>query len=243
MNTFKLLGVTLHPDSTSNILEKIKKYIEHPTGFLHIVSVNPENIIEARQNAEFKKVIETAQIQIMDGTGILWAGRITGKHPIERLTGVDLMEMLVKMAGEKRVRTMLIGGSPKIANKLAECYSQRYPQSKFLGVYGIKNIKNPEKHEEEELFSIVAGYMPQLVFVSFGSPAQELWIEKHKDQFKGAVCMGVGGAFDFLSGRVGRAPQFIRRAGMEWLYRLIVQPWRWRRQLRLIKFIGLILSS
>lgn len=243
MNMFELLGIFLRPDSQNNILEKIKKYIEKPSGFFHIVSINPENIITARQNSDFKKVIETAQIQIMDGSGILWASKVLGGPALTRLTGVDLMETLMKMAGKERRPTMLIGGFPKIAYELAECYSQDYPQSKFLGVTGIKDIKNPQKKEEDELFSIVRTYMPQIVFVSFGSPDQELWIEKHKKHFEGAVCMGVGGAFDFLTGRVGRAPKFVRSVGLEWLYRLLSQPWRWRRQIQLIKFIGLILKE
>lgn len=241
MNTFKLLGISLQPDSEKSILEKIKKYIEAPRGFFHIVSVNPENIMEARTNNDFKKVVETAQIQIMDGSGIIWAGKMKGEPHMERVTGVDLMETLMRGAGKERRRTMLIGGSPKVAEILAECYQQEYPEAKFLGLTGINDIKNIQKSEEEAIISIVRDYMPQIVFVSFGSPAQELWIERHKSEFEGAVCMGVGGAFDFLSGRVGRAPVFIRKMGLEWLFRLVTQPWRFKRQLKLLEFVGLIL--
>lgn len=237
------MDIAIQADSENNILEKIKKNIAQTKEFCHIVSINPENVIEARQNSTFKTVIESAQIQIIDGSGIVWAATQKGISGLERVTGVDLMEKLLEMAGGQSVRIMFIGGSPKVAERLADCYSQKYPKAKFLGITGIKNIKNPQKDEEATLFSIVADYMPQIVFVSFGSPAQELWIDAHKEQFKGMVCMGVGGAFDFLSGRVVRAPRIIRKLGMEWLFRLILQPWRFRRQLNLVKFIGLILTS
>ncbi len=86
-------------------------------------------------------------------------------------------------------------------------------------------------------------FKPHLVFVAFGSPWQELWIERHRNQFQNCVVMGVGGAFDFLGGKVPRAPVIIRRLGFEWLFRLIVQPWRLRRQLRLVRFGWLIFWS
>lgn len=243
MKTFQLLGISLRPESHHDILEKIKKYIMNPQGFFQIVSMNPESIVEARQNTEYKKIVETAQIQLVDGAGIVWAGKMLGGPPIARLAGVDLMEWLMKMAGEEGIRTMLIGGSPKVAEELAKCYSSQYPKGRFLGITGIHNIKNPQKEEEKKLFSIVADHMPQIVFVAFGLPAQELWIDRHKKELEGVVCMGVGGSFDYLTGRVGRAPQFVRSLGLEWLYRLVVQPWRWRRQLRLLIFIGLILRE
>ena len=243
MIQFTLLGITIKPESRKNILEKIKKYIGRPNGFCHIISVNPENLIIARENESFKKVVETAQIQIIDGAGIILAGKYAGSPLMERFTGVDLMEELIKWAGKERIRTMLIGGYPEVADRLAKCYTQTYAQSNFLGITGINDIKNPQKNEEKELFSIVSAFMPQIVFVSFGSPAQELWIEQHRKELQGAVCMGVGGAYDFLSGRTARAPKFIRSIGLEWLYRLISQPWRFRRQLRLLKFIGLVIKE
>jgi len=82
-----------------------------------------------------------------------------------------------------------------------------------------------------------------LIFVAFGSPAQELWLYKHRGKFKGIVCMGVGQGFDVLSGQVKRAPLLLRKIGLEWLYRLITQPWRWRRQLRLVKFLWLVFKE
>ncbi len=240
MTKNKILGITVIPQSKKNILEKIKKYLENPTDFFHIVSLNPENLVIAQNLENFKRVINTAQIRIVDGIGVVMASRILNVKVGERLTGVELMKELITMPSERRLRVLLIGGKPNLAVKLADCYSKRYPKAKFLGIEGIKNIKNPQKKEEKKIFSIVANFKPQIVLVAFGSPDQELWLFRHRDQFKNCLCMGVGGAFDYLGGVVPRAPVFIRRLGLEWLFRLIIQPWRWHRQLRLIRFVWLV---
>ncbi|OGK09158.1 hypothetical protein A2767_06295 [Candidatus Roizmanbacteria bacterium RIFCSPHIGHO2_01_FULL_35_10] len=242
MKEFRLLGVKINPQRKSNILEQIKMYIAHPRGYLQIVSLNPENIIEANENNGFKRILETSQLQIIDGIGVVLAGKLIGVN-LERLTGVDLMDDLVKLADELSLRVLLIGGKPNLALRLAQCYSDTYAQAKFIGIAGVKNIKKPLRSEEDELFSIVTAYKPHLVFVSFGSPDQELWLDRHKKKLLGIVTMGVGGAFDYFSGKITRAPKFIRSIGMEWLFRLIVEPWRWKRQLRLIKFLWLISLS
>ena len=153
------------------------------------------------------------------------------------------MEDLIKMASERRLRVLMIGGKSYLADGLAKCYQKKYPKAKFLGTIGIKNIKKPTKIEEEAISSIVVGYKPHFVFVAFGSPNQELWIERHKKQFAGRVTMGVGGSLDYLSNNIKRAPVYIQKIGMEWLYRLTIQPWRWRRQVRLIKFIWLVIRQ
>jgi N-acetylglucosaminyldiphosphoundecaprenol N-acetyl-beta-D-mannosaminyltransferase len=243
MDKNQLFGITIPTDTKKQILEKIKKNIGSRTYFFHIVSLNPEIMVIASQNPLFKKVVTTAQMRILDGVGIVIAAQMLNLKAGSRLTGVDLMEELVMMASNMRLRVMLIGGKQKLADSLAKCYNELYPEAKFKGVSGITDIKNPKKTEENEMFSIVAGFRPQIVLVSFGSPDQELWIERHKNQFKGMVVAGVGGAFNYLNGDVIRAPLFLRYLGLEWLFRLMTQPWRWRRQLRLIEFIKLAIQQ
>ncbi|MEK7495506.1 MAG: WecB/TagA/CpsF family glycosyltransferase [Patescibacteria group bacterium] len=243
MRANKILGITVTPQSKSSILDKILLYINKPTGFFHIVSLNPENMIIATEDQLFKRVVKTAQIKIVDGIGIVLAGRWLGIEVGERVTGVGLMEDLLKMASDRRLRVLMIGGKENLADQLAKCYSDQFPKAKFKGLQGIENIQNPDTVEEEKIFSIVADYKPHLVFVAFGSPAQELWIERHKKKFVNTVVMGVGGAFDYLSGNINRPSTIIQKLGLEWLYRLITQPWRWRRQLRLVKFLWLVLRN
>ncbi len=240
MENNKILGIEIQALSKRNILEKIKKFILNPKGCFHITSLNPENLFLATENELFKKALNNSQIRLIDGAGIVIAGKILKIEVGERVTGVNLMDELVKEAAKMRLRILLIGGKGNLADKLADCYQRKYPQAKFFGIEGIKNIKNPQKNEEKKIFSIVTSFKPHLVFVAFGSPYQELWIERYKRKFSGCVVMGVGGAFDFLGGAVPRAPIFFQKIGLEWLFRLIVQPWRWRRQLRLIKFLYLV---
>lgn len=239
----KILGIKFFYQDYNIILEKIKKNILKNKKFLHIVSINPENLIIALDNQKFKKIIETAQIQIIDGVGVVLASQILGFNGIKRLPGVDLMKDLLEYAGKNCLRVLFIGGRPKLADKLADCYQKKYPEAKFLGIEGIKNIKKPKKIEEKEIFSIVVDFKPHFVFVAFGSPWQELWIERHKKDFKNCVVMGVGGAFDFLTGKIPRAPIIFQKLGLEWLFRLFIQPWRLKRQFRLIKFLFLILKE
>lgn len=243
----KILGVKVERLDLTDILYKIKKYILKPAGSFHIVSLNPENLVIAFENENFKKVINTAQIRIIDGVGIVIAGKILGVEVGERVTGVDLMKKLIAIANKMRLRVLLIGGRGNLADNLANCYQKKFPKAKFLGIEGIKDIKNADKNvikkEEKAIFSIVSSFKPHLVFVAFGSPFQEFWIERHKRQFKKSVVMGVGGAFDFLSGKVPRAPVFFQKLGLEWLFRLIVQPWRWRRQMRLVRFLWLVVKE
>lgn len=243
MKLNKILGITILPETKSTILEKILLYIKKPAHFFHIVSINPENLIISTENELFKKVIETAQIKIVDGAGVVLAGRLLGIEVGERMTGVSLMENLLKVASSRRLRVLMIGGKGNLALKLAQCYSDQFPEAKFKGIEGIKNIKNPTDKEENEISSIVRHYKPQMIFVAFGSPMQELWIARHKKEFIKCVVMGVGGAFNYLSGNVIRPPVIIQKIGLEWLYRLIGQPWRWKRQLKLLKFIGLVLKE
>jgi N-acetylglucosaminyldiphosphoundecaprenol N-acetyl-beta-D-mannosaminyltransferase len=241
--TKKILGIKIFTQDKKNTLEKIKKYFKKTKKFCHIVSLNPENLVIAKENDKFKKVIETAQIQIVDGVGIILAGRLLGVEVYERYPGVDLVKDLLTLSSKMRLRVLFIGGKPNLAEKLANCYQKKYPKSKFLGLEGISDIKNPKKEEEEKIFSISADYKPHLVLVAFGSPDQELWIDRHKKEFKNCVVMGVGGVFDFLGGVVPRAPLFLRRLGLEWLFRLLVQPWRLRRQMRLVRFLGLVIQE
>ncbi len=243
MKENKILGISILPETKSSILDKILLYIGKPTGNLHIVSLNPENMVLTIENTLFKKVVETAQIKIVDGIGIVLAGRWLNVDVGERVTGVGLMEELIKMASERRLRVLMIGGKENLALELAKCYGTHFTEAKFKGVQGIANIQNPTKDEEDKIFSIVTAYKPHLIFVAFGSPYQELWIERHKKEFVNCVIMGVGGAFDYLSGNINRPPILIQKLGLEWIFRLFRQPWRWRRQLKLIKFVWFVFES
>ena len=238
-----LLSIPLPSESIDDILEKISLFIKNPHGILHIVSLNPEIFVAAEENAHFKKVLTEAQIRIIDGTYVYRLARFLGISVQARIHGVDLMERLLWYASTGRYTVMLIGGAPNIADRVVDCQKRAHPRLKIVGLQGIKDVRNPSRLEEDELFSIVAAVKPHIVFVAFGSPHQELWIEAHKEQFEGKVVMGVGGAFDYLAGAVLRAPKILRELGFEWLFRLVVQPWRITRQIKILRFFVLAIKE
>lgn len=239
----KLLGIPIRGQKTNCVLEKVQRCISTECAFCHIVSLNPEIIVMAQKDREYMNILSESDIQICDGVGIALGGSILGIDVGDRLAGSDLMEIILQNQSSGGLRVLLLGGEAEVAEKLAICYQKKYPTLTFRGIMGISDILNQTKEEEDRILSIVADYKPQILFVALGSPWQEKWIWRHKNDLKGVVCMGVGGGFDFAIGAVKRAPQIIRAMGFEWLFRLIYQPWRIRRQTRLIEFIWLVFKQ
>lgn len=262
-----LLGVGISNLKKKEILEEIKRWLGKKSGLNQLVTVNPEIVVLANKNERFKKLLNNAPIATADGLGILLAGKILGTPFKEKVTGVDLVVELVKMANDLGLTVGLIGGRGDLAVKTAECLRKRHPNLKIFGLEGIKNIKNPSFKEWERIISITADHKPQMLFVAFGAPYQEFFIESLKKNlqpnFRPAkqagrklatksrptynlqpiVAIGVGGAFEEISGRVKQVPKWLDNLGFKWLWRLICQPWRWRRQLALLEFIWLVLKK
>ncbi len=242
-NKNQIFGIPISSEKPEIVLEQIIKGLASNQDFAHVVSLNPENLVQSVKDPQFKQIILEAKYTINDGVGIVLASRILNGGFVPRMTGVDLMENIIFEASKESLRVLLIGGKPKLAEQLADCYNQSYPASKFKGIAGFRDVRTPSQNERKEVLSIVAAMRPQLIFVAFGSPEQEKWIYENRASLQGITCIGVGGSFDFLGGVVTRAPRLIRRLGLEWLYRLIKQPWRWRRQLRLLEFMWLVLKE
>ena len=239
----KLLGISLPTYLKKDILDKIKKYTLTRSQFIHITSLNPENMVIAQKDKLFKEIVVKSQIKIIDGVGVVIAAKTLNIEAANRIPGVDLVSDLITLSPVERLRVVLIGGKGKLAENLAECYNRSYPQAKYIGLRGIENIKNIKRVEEEHIFNIITYTKPHLLLVAFGSPYQEKWIWKNKAKFKGIVCMGVGGSFDYLSGKIQRPLPIIQKFGFEWLYRLIIQPWRLKRQLKLLIFAWYIFKE
>ncbi|PIZ63231.1 hypothetical protein COY16_02545 [Candidatus Roizmanbacteria bacterium CG_4_10_14_0_2_um_filter_39_13] len=243
MDNQKLLGTTIKNQSKEHILEKIQKYLHKPYAFFHIVSLNPENIMLAKTDQEFQNILSQGDIQLIDGVGVALGCAFLNIDRGERMTGADFMEIMLKNIKKEGLRVVLLGGQANLAKELADCYHRKYPEISFLGEEGFEDVRNPSKEEIDHIFEVIADYKPQIVFAAFGSPDQEKFFARHKREFAGIICMGVGGGFDFAAGKISRAPVLIRRMGLEWLYRLILQPWRWRRQIRLIQFMREVLKQ
>lgn len=243
MTRYDILGIPVRPDTKAALLSRMQHFLESPAGFFHLVSINPEIIMEARHNHEFFECIHQAEGQLMDGVGVVWALKNLHGQEVEKWSGADCMEYLMEYAGDSGLRILLIGGRPGVAAQIARNYQQTARQGRYEGMYAFADINHPKKAEEDALFQKIADYQPHIIFSSFGSPAQELWLYRNREKLQGIIGIGVGGAFDYLVGAVPRAPVWIQELGVEWLYRLIHQPWRWKRQFNLLKFMLIVLNT
>jgi N-acetylglucosaminyldiphosphoundecaprenol N-acetyl-beta-D-mannosaminyltransferase len=202
-----------------------------------VVTVNPEFLMVAQHNSEFRRAINEAALVIADGMGIVWATHYLREPVPERITGTDLLPELARRCAAKGYRLYLLGAAPGIAELAAERLRTLAPDLQIAGTYA----GSPAPAEEAEILERIRNAQADLLCVAYGAPAQELWIYHNLSRLPAAVAIGVGGAYDFLSGRQQRAPKIMRQSGLEWLYRLYREPWRWRRMLALPQSVIVVL--
>lgn len=214
-----------------NILDRSRRDDEQAL-CQQVVTVNPEFVMLARRNPSFLQAINQAALVVPDGIGIVLALRYL-RHPApERVTGVDTVVALARRCAEQNYRLYLLGAAPGVAQIAAARLQELAPGLQIAGTYA----GSPAPSEEDELVERIRAARADVLYVAYGAPAQDLWIARNLARLPVAVAMGVGGSFDFLAGRQRRAPQIMQRMGLEWLYRLYREPWRWRRMLALPRF-------
>lgn len=233
MKQVELLGIGIDDVSLQEAGDMVKQWLDgkNPKP-RYIVTPNPEFLVMAQDDLEFKVVLNSADLAIPDGVGLKLTGKI-----INTTAGTDLMEFLCKLAAESGYSVGLIGGKIGVAKKATECLSKKFPglEIKFTEA-GPMVDWNGKQTTDYRLQTTV-----DILFVAFGMGKQEKWISHNLERLPVKVAMGVGGAFDYLSGEIPRAPLLIRKLGFEWLFRLIIQPWRIKRQLSLIRYAWLVI--
>jgi N-acetylglucosaminyldiphosphoundecaprenol N-acetyl-beta-D-mannosaminyltransferase len=197
-----------------------------------LVTLNPEGVMTAKHNAALRSAILGADLVVPDGIGVVWATRLLGAPVPQRVAGVDLLDAFCALAAERGYRVFLVGAAPCVAEQAARRLEAKHDGLIVAGTYP----GSPDDAQAHILIARIRAARPDAVFVAFGAPAQESWIACYRGQLGAGVAIGVGGALDFLAGRVSRAPRWMRDAGLEWCYRLWRQPWRWRRMLALPRF-------
>ncbi|HEX8995975.1 MAG TPA: WecB/TagA/CpsF family glycosyltransferase [Ktedonobacterales bacterium] len=198
----------------------------------HVVTLNPELVMRARRDQGLARVIGGAQLVTADGAGIVWALRLAGQRIPERVTGVDLALSLAELAAARGLPVFLLGAAPGVAEATARALTRRLPDLRIVGYWD----GTPRPRDDAEAIRRIRATGARIALVAYGAPRQELWIARTLPALPGIAAVGVGGAFDMLSGRLPRAPHWMRMAGLEWLFRLARQPWRWRRMLALPRF-------
>jgi N-acetylglucosaminyldiphosphoundecaprenol N-acetyl-beta-D-mannosaminyltransferase len=223
VNETRVLGVRVDCVDMERAVERIVALVEQ--GGHHLVAtVNPEFVMRARADHDFGRVLESADLCLPDGSGVVWAARRHGCVMPGPVTGVDLIPRLAAACVERGWRLFLLGAAPGVAEELATRLRTEHPGIEVAAYAG-----SADASADDETVRAIAAHGPHMLLVAFGAPKQEMWIERAGRRLQVPVAIGVGGSFDYLTGRVPRAPGWMRSAGLEWLFRLVRQPWRLRR--------------
>lgn len=196
-----------------------------------VVTPNVDHVVIAERHAEFREAYAAAALSLADGMPILWAARLLGSPLPEKVSGSDLLLPLVERAAARRWRVYLLGAGPGVAEEVA----RRLRQGLGVDVVGTDAPQVRLDGGPDQSLAALARIRearPDLLLLALGAPKQEVWAHRHREALGRAVVVGVGAGLDFVAGRVPRAPRWMSRAGLEWLYRLVREPRRlWRRYL------------
>lgn len=204
--------------------------------FFHVVTANAEMLYSSLRDKELAKIIDSAGMVTADGAGVVLASRILGCPLPERVAGYDLMLECLQEAAGSNLPVYFLGAEPHVLNKALDNATQNFPGLRLVGGHhGYFQEKDDLRIIEEINF-----LQPDLLFVALGVPKQEKWIHCYKNKLPPCVVIGVGGSFDVLAGKARRAPFWMQRAGMEWLYRILKDPSRYKRVAVLPHFMFLV---
>jgi N-acetylglucosaminyldiphosphoundecaprenol N-acetyl-beta-D-mannosaminyltransferase len=231
-----ILGVDVSTDNYDALTSKLLKKIDNREKAF-IVAINPEKIIKAQDDPSLMKLLNSADFQIPDGIGVILASKFKGGQIRERVTGIDMMLKLCETAAKHQKRIFLYGGKPGRADEAKVKLEEMYPGIQISGT-----LHGYEK-DQQVVSQTINQSQADIIFVAMGSPAQENWIIANKDSLHPSVYQGVGGSFDVISGKIERAPESFQKLGLEWLYRLMKEPWRIKRQAVLPLFLIRAITS
>lgn len=238
LNRANILGCFIDMVTMEEALYKVEQLINRKTSS-QVITLNAEIVYQAYHNPDLRQIINQADLVTPDGIGIVWGGQKLGYPVKERVTGVDLLEKICTYAVERGWKIYLLGAAPGVAEKAGQNLRDKYPGLKICGV------RNGyfEKEEEPGLINDIKAQQPDVLLVGLGAPRQEFWINQHRESMQVPVSIGVGGSFDVIAGIKKRAPRLFIKLNLEWLYRLITEPSRFKRQLALPRFAGLIIRQ
>ena len=232
MKSLHIFGVRVDdvtfPEALALLCEWVMSRAPH-----YVVTPNPEIVMMAQRDPAFRDALAAAALAIPDGGGLLLAARLWGRPFREQVRGTDLVYRLAIVAARERQRWFLLGAAPGVAAEAGRRLLARYPGLQVVGTFE----GSPHAADDVAAQAALRAASPvDVLLVAYGAPGQELWMARNVPTLGVPVAIGVGGVLDFLSGRVRRAPRWVRDLGLEWLFRLLVQPRRWRRQLELPRF-------
>jgi N-acetylglucosaminyldiphosphoundecaprenol N-acetyl-beta-D-mannosaminyltransferase len=235
----EVLGVRVDRVDALQALNAINSFFD-TTGCKQVVTLNPEYVMQADRDPVLKRLINKSELVVADGMGIVWASRILGKPLKGRVTGTGLLPEIGRLCAARKTSLFLLGGQPGIAELTATKLREQIEDLEIAGI----SCNDPGKATDTRTIEMINESGAGVLAVAYGCPKQDYWIGRNRDRLTGIrVAIGVGGAFDFISGQTPRAPRIFRKAGLEWLFRLWLEPSRARRMLALPKFGLKVLGS
>lgn len=233
MNTVPILGIPVAQTTKSEFVPHVLNELLHTEHAITIVTANPEIIMLAKENHNYERLLKASSYVVADGIGVVIGAKMLGTPIAERIPGYELVHEFMNTAAPGHNRFFFYGAKPGVAQEAAAKAKELYPQIDVVGVcdgYGNDG-------DGDEVAAKAAVSEPDFIFVATGAPKQEEWIALHKKKFPHTVMMGVGGSFDVLSGNVDRAPDIFIKLNLEWFHRLITQPTRAKRMLKIPQFL------
>lgn len=240
MEKVRIFGVEIQNTRLEDVVLKLEEYLKGES-LRTIYTPNTEIVMAAKEDRELRDLINKGDIVIPDGIGLIYGSRIKKKPLKERVTGFDTSMKLLDIANKNSYSIYLLGGKDGIAKGAAERINRDYPNIKVSGFHhGFfkgSHLGLQDEPEEERIIEEINNTNPDIIFVGFGFPKQELWIDSNKDRIRGRVIIGNGGVMDILAGNAKRAPEIFIKLGLEWFYRLMQNPSRIKRQMALPMFL------
>ena len=230
---FRVLGVRVDAVQIPDVVAQMKEWIREKTGCHSIAATGMNGIVEAQHHPEFKQVLNATDLVVPDGMPLVWLGRRRGHVLPRRVYGPDLLLAFCEKTAGLGYRHFFYGAEkePDVPERLAETLKNRFPGTIISGTYS-RPLRSLGPEQEEEVISLISRAAPDVLWVGLGELRQVRWMHAHKDKLRVPVLVGVGAAFDLLSGRRRQAPLWMREHGLEWFFRLMQEPRRlWRRYL------------
>lgn len=228
---FQVLGVRVDAVQIADVVDQMKEWIRANEGCHSIAATGMHGIVEAQRDSRFREILSATDLIVPDGAPLVWVGRRRGHDLPRRVYGPDLMLAFCEESQAQSYRHFFYGGEPGVPEQLAESLKRRFLRIQVVGTCSPP-FRPLSQEEDDEIVAMISRAAPDVLWVGLGAPKQERWMHEHRNKLKVRVVVGVGAAFDMLSGRRRQAPRWMRECGLEWLFRLCQEPRRlWRRYL------------